>query len=125
VVTSEILANAEEYHENDKPLTVRFRVGSVGSITVDDAASKTQSRRIILNSGWGDEHRSFDVSLLPGAQASLKRLGIVNFARHFTGKMIEVEGSVTAVPTLIYDAGSQFTSYYLEIGNLKQIRAVE
>ncbi len=125
VVTSDILANAEKYYENEKPLTLRFRVGSVGSITVDDVASKTQSRRITLESGWGDKHRSFDVTLLPDAQAALKRLGIVNFAQHFTGKMIEVEGSVTAVPTMIYDPDSQFTSYYLEIGNLKQIRAVD
>jgi hypothetical protein len=125
VVTSEIMANAQMYYENNKPLTVRFRVGSVGSITVDDAASKTQSLRIILYSGWGDEHRSFDVALLPDAQAALKRLGIVNFAKHFTGKTIEVEGSLIAVPTLILDPDSQFTSYYLEIGSLKQIRAVE
>jgi hypothetical protein len=125
VITTDIMDNAQKCYELDRPLTVRFRVGSVGSITVDDVASKTQSRRIILSSGFGDEHRSFDVALFPEAQAALKRLGIENFARHFIGKMIEVEGHVTAVPTLILDPNSQFTSYYQEIRGLKQIRAVE
>jgi|HubBroStandDraft_6_1064221.scaffolds.fasta_scaffold99499_3 hypothetical protein len=125
ITPSEFLANVQKYFVKQGLVTVRFRVGSVGSQTVDNVASRTKSQRIILHSGVGDEHKSFDVAILPEAQAALKRLGIVNLAKHFSGKVIEVQGRVIGFVTVEYGALIESMSYYVEVSHLEQFNAVE
>jgi hypothetical protein len=124
IMPSEFVANVQKYFAGQGLVTVRFRVGAVGSETVGDAATGTESQWIILF-GAGDKHKSFDVAILPEAQAALKRLGITDFAKHFSGKVIEVRGTVSAVPTILYEPEFEFTSYYLNVRRLEQFRAVE
>lgn len=126
ITPSNFLANPDNYLRKNAPLLIRFRVGSVGRESVHDVASGKTYERIILGTGCADarKHASFDVTLLPEAQAALMRLGITDFAKHFNGKEVEVRGPLSIIPTILFGSETEF-AYYLDVKSLDQFRSVK
>jgi hypothetical protein len=126
IAPDKLLAKVEKYQLKHESVLVRFRVGSVGTEPMLDVASATTSQRIILRTGTynAGKHASFDVAILPEAQAALRRLGITDFARHFTGKEVEIRGPLTSIGTFLYGSPAEW-AYYVNVKSLEQFRSVK
>ncbi len=122
----QLLSEIDRRSWKSDPVLLRFRVGAVGVQRVEDFATKKASQRIILYTGAASakQHASLDVALLPQAQASLRRLGITDFAKHFVGREIEVRGRLTSVLTILYASPTEY-SYYVEVDALNQFGSVK
>jgi hypothetical protein len=126
ITPDNLLANIEKYEAKNKPVLVRFRVGSVGTQSILNATKGTTSQRIILHSGAYNtgKHASLDVAILPEAQAALRHLGITDFAKHFVGKEIEIRGPLTRIGTFLYGSPAEW-AYYVDLKPLEQFRSVK
>ena len=127
--TSELLTEANELYEKtlegkQGPLTVRCRVGSVRSQKTTDPANRTYEQFILYPVNGESKEGSFYVVISPKAEKALKRLGLSDLRKHFTGKEIEIRGKLNATYLTIY-ASPAVLMYHIDITNLKQIRLVD
>ena len=122
-----VVAGAESLLERG-PVRVRFRVALVDTMDVTTAAGAafTQLRLHPGDSeGYGGPGRkSFHVTLSPGAERTLRRVGIADLPAHFKGKVVDVQGRLH-VTVLQLPESKPVWFYHIEIGALDQILSVK
>jgi hypothetical protein len=103
---------------NDEVVVTAW-VGAVGTSPVIGVDGQPYENVVLAPVSQTFPSPPFTVVLEPAAQAALKRLGIEDFAEHFTGKKIKVRGRITTV-SLNLIGSPQRNFYQLPIDDLDQ-----
>ncbi len=110
-----------ELYLNRKEVTVRFRVASIQPRTVTDPDGNS--------SEWWQLHAEsasdFSASLSPQAQAALGGNGIAAAERHFTGKLVDVTGSVSGIGLDLVSRPDTIWTFQIDVTSLDQVRLVD
>ncbi len=128
LTADQVVAKGQALSASSKSVTVRFHVAGVNVVNVSDPNDASQRWELTAESNSNRLFSNFSVVLTPEALAALKRLGVVDVAKHFTGKLIEVTGRVHATSLNIgvglnrFGLPNQIWTYHINVDSLDQLR---
>jgi hypothetical protein len=109
--------------DNTTKFRVRFEVQSVRSVPTLFPDGQRHTILHLVPSDSFSSRDDFTVPIWREVQAALHRIGVTDIAKHFTGKVIEVEGVVSATGLELIGSETRWT-YHVTVRSLDQIRFV-
>ncbi|TWU12097.1 Serine/threonine-protein kinase PrkC [Symmachiella macrocystis] len=124
---TQVIKNGQTLRNNQKKVTVRFRVASAKTVKVTYPNDKHLKIWKLSSARSSDQISNFDdfsVQLSTEAERALKRFGIVDIPKAYLGKEIEVTGTVSATGLNLFANPDTIWFYHIVVKSLDQIRIV-
>jgi serine/threonine-protein kinase len=127
LTASQAVEQGNALYHSRKKVTVRFRVESVTHGTLRDEQGKESKRWNLSSKAASDrvDPTAFSVLLSPEAEAALDQRGVRDIARHYLGRLIEVEGVVYGVGLELVSQPDTVWTYHMDVNSLDQIRMLD
>lgn len=115
---ADIVRDGQSLKNERNKIIVRFEVASVTTVPTISADGAIHQ---VFHLRPDAADAAFSAPISPEFVDQLKRIGIVDIAAHFTGKIVTLEGYVSGTATMLISSPTTWT-YYVSINSFDNIK---